>query len=51
MTHTDPRAGDGSSDTAGASPAAEPRPWLVLGVALLVVFLAILGWALLSALT
>ena len=42
---TDPSAGDASTVTDGVSPAAEPRPWIAIGVALLVVFIAILAWA------
>jgi hypothetical protein len=42
---TDPSAGDASTVTDGVSPAAEPRPWIAIGVALLVVFVAILAWA------
>ena len=42
---TDPSAGDASTITDGVSPAAEPRPWIAIGVVLLVVFVAILAWA------
>jgi hypothetical protein len=42
---TDQSAGDASTVTDGVSPAAEPRPWIAVGVVLLVVFLAILAWA------
>jgi hypothetical protein len=42
---TDPSAGDASTVTDGVSPAAEPRPWIAIGVVLLVVFVAILAFA------
>ena len=42
---TDPSAGDASTVTDGVSPAAEPRPWIAVGIVLLVVFVAILVWA------
>jgi hypothetical protein len=42
---TDPAAGDGASDREGVTPAAEPRPWIAIALVLLVVFLAILAWA------
>jgi hypothetical protein len=42
---TDPTAGDGSSDHAGATPGAEPRPWAMFGLLLLVLFIGILAWA------
>ena len=47
---TDPAAGDARSDAPGIAPAAEPRPWIAIGLALLVVFVAILAWALLQPL-
>jgi hypothetical protein len=42
---TDPTAGDGSTDAGGVTPAAEPRPWVAIGMVLLIAFLAILAWA------
>ena len=42
---TDQAAGDGESNAPGMSVGAEPRPWLILGIGLLVLFLAILVWA------
>jgi hypothetical protein len=47
---TDPSAGDASTVTDGVSPGAEPRPWIAIGVVLLVVFLAILAWAIVQPL-
>jgi hypothetical protein len=42
---TDLAAGSGRGDGPGFTPGAEPRPWLLVGIALLVAFLAILAWA------
>jgi hypothetical protein len=47
---TDPTAGDGSGDAAGVTPGAEPRPWVAVGIVLLIAFLAILAWAVLQPL-
>jgi len=47
---TDPAAGDGSTDAAGSSPAAEPRTWFAIGLALFIGFIAILVWAVLQPL-
>jgi len=44
---TDQAAGDGSDDGPGASPGSEPRTWFLIGLALFVVFIAILVWAIL----
>jgi hypothetical protein len=42
---TDVATDDDPPERPGVSPAAEPRPWLVLGLVLLVVFLAILAYS------
>jgi hypothetical protein len=39
---------DEDGDTPAVTPGAEPRPWIVVGIVLLVIFLAILGWALVA---
>ena len=47
---TDPRAGDGSTDAEGVTPGADARPWVGIGVVLLLAFVAILAWAVLEPL-
>jgi hypothetical protein len=39
---------DEDGDTPAITPGAEPRPWIMIGIVLLVIFLAILGWALVA---
>jgi hypothetical protein len=47
---TDQRAGDGEGDAPSASPGSEPRTWFVVGIALLLLFIAILIWAVIQPL-